>query len=420
MRVRARDATALAAGSAVSGALAYVFFALVTRALGAEAAAPVSVLWTYWSFAAAALTFPVQHWIVRTVTARGGEAPVRTALPRVSVVVLVVSGAVGTVSWLLRDPLFHRNDLWFPLLVAGVTMGSAWVGVLRGVLTARQRFRAVSWALVSENLLRCLAAAALMVAGVKAALGYGISLLAGQLVGLLWPSSLRLGREGSRADDGASWGRFIGGAAGGQLLAQMVLTGGPVVLALSGGSPAEVTALFAGLALFRAPYTLALGVVGQATGKLTSLVVQGRFDVLVKVRRSVVVLTVLGAGAAAVSGGFAGPYLVRAVFGSDVVLSADVALMIAVGSALALGNLAMSVLVMAHDRVGGMAAAWVVAAAVGGVVLALAGGSAAQATSWAFVAAEAAAFVALCLREILAREPATAAAPRRDPVGKSS
>ena len=58
--------TVLAAGALTSGILAYGFFAVSTRALGAELAAPVSVLWTYWSFSAACLTFPLQHWIART------------------------------------------------------------------------------------------------------------------------------------------------------------------------------------------------------------------------------------------------------------------------------------------------------------------------------------------------------------------
>ena len=60
----------LALGSAASGLLAYVFFATVTRSLGSAAAAPVSVLWAYWSLAGAALSFPLQHWIARTVARR--------------------------------------------------------------------------------------------------------------------------------------------------------------------------------------------------------------------------------------------------------------------------------------------------------------------------------------------------------------
>ena len=71
---------------------------------------------------------------------------------------------------------------------------------------------------------------------------------------------------------------FLRGAAGGQLVGQAVLTGGPVVLALAGGAPSEVTALFAGLALFRAPYTLAVGQVSALTARVTDLVVAGRHE----------------------------------------------------------------------------------------------------------------------------------------------
>jgi drug/metabolite transporter (DMT)-like permease len=56
-----RDTGALGAGTAVTGALAYAFAILAIRTLGAEGAAPVSVLSTCWSVAAAVLTFPLQH-----------------------------------------------------------------------------------------------------------------------------------------------------------------------------------------------------------------------------------------------------------------------------------------------------------------------------------------------------------------------
>ena len=96
-----RSGPLLALGSAANGVLAYVFFALTTRALGAEAAAPVSVLWAWWAFAAAAFTFPAQHWIARSVSTHRGEVGVRTALPRVGCLVLLVSVLVGAGSWLL-------------------------------------------------------------------------------------------------------------------------------------------------------------------------------------------------------------------------------------------------------------------------------------------------------------------------------
>src|SRR4028119_1451473 len=80
--LRVRDTTALGVGSLLAGLLAYVFFIASTRTLGASAAAPVTVLWTYWSLAAAALTFPLQHWIAHSVAADGAEAAVRRALPK--------------------------------------------------------------------------------------------------------------------------------------------------------------------------------------------------------------------------------------------------------------------------------------------------------------------------------------------------
>ena len=114
----ARDSGLLAIGSALNGLLAYVFFATVTRALGAEAAAPVSVLWAYWSFAAAALAFPLQHWAARSVTATGSEHAVRRSLPAVGAAVVTLGPVIGVLAWLVRDPLFHRGDAWFPVLVA--------------------------------------------------------------------------------------------------------------------------------------------------------------------------------------------------------------------------------------------------------------------------------------------------------------
>src|SRR6478752_8152559 len=151
MTTRVRHTSALAAGSAVSGLLAYVFFALVTRALGSTAAAPVAVLWTYWSFAGAALTFPLQHWIARSVSAHGGERSVREALPGVARLSLVLALLTTAISWVARDQLFHQGQTWFPLLVGAVTLGAAVIGMVRGVLTGRRRFAAVGAGLVAEN-----------------------------------------------------------------------------------------------------------------------------------------------------------------------------------------------------------------------------------------------------------------------------
>ena len=173
-RVSRRAPVALAAGSVLSGLLAYVLFALLTRGLGAEAAAPVSVLWTLWAFASAALSFPLQHWITVSVVA-GREDDVRGAARQVGSLVVGVSLGLGLVAWLLRDDLFHRDDAWFPVLVVLVMLACAAVGVSRGGLAGRGRFAAVAWSLVAENGLRCVLVGALLLADVDDPVIHGLA-----------------------------------------------------------------------------------------------------------------------------------------------------------------------------------------------------------------------------------------------------
>jgi O-antigen/teichoic acid export membrane protein len=393
-----RDTSALAVGSVVSGVLAYVFFALVTRALGPVEAAPVSVLWAWWSFAGAALTFPLQHWITRSVTVHEGERAVRKALGGVILVVVLVGVVSGVGSWLARDLLFHRSDAAFPLLVVAVALGSGAMGVVRGLLAARRRFPALGAALVAENALRCLAALALMVAGVQDPLAYGVSLVAGYLAIVFWPSTFRIGDTGR--DDPESPLAFVTGASVGQLLGQVVLTGGPVLLAAAGGAPAEVTALFAGLALFRAPYTLALGLVSQLTERLTLLVVRGHRESLRRFRLGVVVTTLGAAVVGAGIGFWAGPPLMELIFGDGVRLPGGLTLLIAVGTVFALANLVLTVTALARGRTAALVRAWVIGCVPGALLFWLSPMSALDRTTWTFAVVEAAAFCWLVLEDV--------------------
>jgi O-antigen/teichoic acid export membrane protein len=393
-----RDTSALAVGSVVSGLLAYVFFALVTRALGPEPAAPVSVLWAWWSFAGAALTFPLQHWISHSVTVHEGEGAVRRALAGVVLVVVLVGVVAGVASWLARDLLFHVSGGEFPLMVVAVALGSGAMGVVRGLLAARHRFPAFGAALVAENALRCVAALVLMAAGVTDPVAYGVALVAGYAAIGFWPSTFRIG--GSGRDDAESPLAFVTGASVGQLLGQAVLTGGPVLLAAAGGAPAEVTALFAGLALFRAPYTLALGLVSQLTERLTRLVVRGRREALRRFRVGVVLTTLVTAVVGAAFGAWAGPPLMELIFGEGVRLPGELTLLIAVGTVFALANLVLTVTALARGRTAALVRGWLVAAVPGALVFWLAPTSALDRTTWAFAVVEAVAFCWLVAEDV--------------------
>lgn len=389
-----RDTTALALSSLASGGLAYVVFAVTTRALGAEESAPVSVLWTYWGLAGAAVTFPIQHWITRAVAAHDGFGAVRAHLPGLASAVATLACLAGGGAWLLREDLFGSDGLLFPGLVVAVTLGSALMGVLRGGLGARHRFRALGGTLLAENGLRCVGVGVLAAAGVTEPGAYGVAIAAGHLAALAWPASLQLPRTGT--PDGSSGLRLLLGAAGGQLLAQLVLTGGPLVLALIGGAPAEVTALFVALAVYRAPYLVALGVVPQLTGRLTRLVVEQQAARLARFRLLLTAGCVVAVAGAVPVGVWLAPPLLRAVFGDDVVIDRDVSALLAAGSVLAVANLVVSVLTIASNRPRASTTAWLTGVLFATPVL-LVDGAADDRISAGFAVAEAVAFVVLLL-----------------------
>jgi O-antigen/teichoic acid export membrane protein len=273
------------------------------------------------------------------------------------------------------------------------------VGVVRGGLSARHQFGGLALALVAENGLRCVLAGVLIAAGVTAPLGYGLCLAAGPLVGFLWPSAVRFARDqGTPAAESAL--RFLGGASGGQLVGQAVLTGGPVVLALVGGTAAQVTSLFAALALFRAPYTVAIALVAKLTGFLTMVYIRGTPADVRRVRLTLVVATVVAVPAAGLIGAAAGPELVPLIFGHDVQFSAYLCALVATGSAFALANLVLTIMLMAQGRTGAIVRGWLVGVVAGGLVLAYSGDDALTRTSWAFLVAEGVAFAALSLEEL--------------------
>ena len=398
MSASRRDARALAIGSAVSGLLAYLVFALTTRGLGAAQAGPVSVLWSYWSFAGAAFTFPIQHWVARSVTAHG-EVSVRRSIPLLSLVILGSSLLLGGLAWLARESLFHRSDAWFPLMVAAITFGSAVIGGVRGGLSARGRFVAVAWSLVAENGVRCAAAGVLLAVGDTRVVAYGLCLVAGSLVVVLWPSALRFGTEGD-ATGGPHPFAFLAGASVSQLIGQVVLTGPPVLLALAGGSPGDVTTLFAALALLRAPYMLALGMVAQLTTWVTRAVVTGNLSALARMRVRLRLATLVTVALAAGGAALLGPFVLPLVFGPDVTLGSFAMALIAAGCALAVTNLVLVVSGLAQGRSSPVAWCWVGSVLAAGVTyVALTGLPLEDTVIWSFLAAETVAFALLSVVE---------------------
>jgi O-antigen/teichoic acid export membrane protein len=406
--VRRRSVASLAVGSVGAGVLAYVFFVVATRALGAEDAAAVSVLWTWWSLTAAAVTFPLQHWITRTVQATGGERAVRDALPRLTLLVAAVAVVSGLVSWVAGERLFGPGGSAFPPLVAVVTLGAGLLGVVRGHLTARDRLSAVGLNLVLENGVRSLAALALAVAGYAEPWAFGVALVLGYGVAVANLRAVLTWDDTGSADAVGPVGA-VGSTGLGQLLAQVALTGAPVVLALRGGRPEDVTALFAGLALFRAPYTVATALMASVTGRLTRLWLAGSSGAWRRLELAGAAAVAAGALVAGLLGAWAGPWLVRIVFGRDVVLGTTPAGLLAAGSVLALGNLVLAVALVAQGRGPALVRGWVAGGVAGLVWVPVAALAPLAEVAWLFVVVEGAALLWLAVEEVRGRRASAAA-----------
>jgi O-antigen/teichoic acid export membrane protein len=358
------ESGAVLGGTAVNGVAAYLFIAVGTRTYGDAAMAPVAVLWTFWAVSVALFMFPIQHWTIRKIAADGHSRGVGAALPRVALVVGLGAAVLAGGAWLGGERLFGSSAVGWPILVLLVTVGSAFSGLQRGVLAGGRRFFAAAANIAGENLLR-LGAGLAVAASTDSVLMFAAMLAVGPLVAVFWPEALRL-EFGSAAREPVFG--FLGGLAGGILVSQVILNAGPVVLQGLGGAEEDVTALFLSLALFRAPYLLALGAATRLTGPLTDLVVGGRTSRLNRVVRWVVMGT-LGAAAVAAAGAYlVGPWLVDAIFAPSVPTRGPVVAAIALGSTVALGGLGLVLVLLAQHRTAAIQATW-----LGGLGGALAG-----------------------------------------------
>ena len=268
------------------------------------------------------------------------------------------------------------------------------------MLAGSGRYRAAAVAIGGENVVR-LAAAAVLLAVDRDPRLLAAALVAGPLIALLWPGALHLGPAvGPRPPTG-----LVGAAGLSVLLAQVVLNGGPPLIAGLGAGEAEVTAFFAALALFRAPYLVALGLTVRVTAPLTRRAAGGGRHSLRRPALAAAGLTVV---LAAVSFGLAwplGPPLIRALFGAGTAPASPIAAAAAAGCVLAVGSLALTVMLIAASSRVGLVASWGLAVAVGAAVVA--GGGALEPVARVVAAFNAAEVVA-----VVAAAAALAAAPR--------
>jgi O-antigen/teichoic acid export membrane protein len=389
---RTLDSAALIGGTVVSGLAVYGVSIIGIRAYGAADFAPISVLWTLWAVLAAVLTFPIQHWIIHRVAADGSEDAIASALSRIVMAGLALAIVLGAVSWLVGSRLFGERRVLWPLLVALLTVGATLTGVARGVLAGRRRFKSVAAIIAAENAVRLVACAAVVITDGSIA-AFGCAFVSGAACLVAWPRAFRFAPRTSF--ELPPFAAFIGGLGAGNILAQVVLIAGPLVLSAMGADRGDVTALFVTMALFRAPYVVALGLSVQLTAPLTQLAASDRRDALRPLVRRTVAATVATAGLAALVTFAVGPQLVDFVYGRTAAPDAGVVALVAAGSVLALGTLALTVVLAARARTNRVATAWALAVLTSALVIAFAPLDPIAAVAVGFLTAEVVALIAM-------------------------
>jgi hypothetical protein len=356
-----RDFSSLGVASLVNGLAAYGYATTATHAFGTADAAPVVALWTIWLVVTAALTFPIQHWIVLR-----GDRPVPNRMLAVTSVAAAL--VVGAGSFAFRDLFFDSRSLAYPLIAAGIALGSVPIGVCRGRLIALGHVNRTALILAVENIIRLVAGLCIVTIDGSVAL-FSATILTGYLVLVAYPRAQPRDAATAAADD-ASFReavRSVGLVGASTLLAQLVLTGGPLVVAASGASSTVVTATFATLAVARLAYLATVGASLRFTAALAEI-------------RDGAALRRIGWGVsaggfvlvpvAAVASALVGPELIGVLFGKGSELPTSSTVLIAVGSVLAVTSLLLLLVAFAADRASLVFATWAVAAVIGVVLYA--------------------------------------------------
>ncbi|MCE2527217.1 MAG: hypothetical protein J4G00_06770 [Actinomycetia bacterium] len=375
----------MVAGAMAGGLTAYLFHALGGRGLGADAYAPIGVMWTGAFIIVTVLYLPLEQWVTREVTE--SRNPLSGGLGLVLVVTgVAVAAAAMSTGWTL-PPLTEQvvTHVWqMVLLIVGY--GCFWIG--KGVLQGRGRYGRVGWMLSAEGLVR------LAVLGVVLVTGGGAVGLGWAMVAAPWVVFLFGFWRGRRLDHPSAAGRiFVQHYVVGAAAAHVLVAAAPLAVTYMGGTAAQVSMVFIVFVLFRAPLTLMYSLQGRVLPPLVRMVGRGEGESLRKLGGRLWMGSVGLASLAALLGYLVGPEAVKLLMGSDFVPSSLVTALVAGGTAMAAGVQLLAQILVAGSRTGRLATAWVSGLAAAGLVTWLSPSGPVVAVATGFCAGEAVALL---------------------------
>jgi O-antigen/teichoic acid export membrane protein len=387
-------------GSLVAAVFAYVFQILGGRLLGAEAFAPIGVLWTVQFLAMQVLYQPLEHLVNREVSNR--RAP---GMGRVAAFGAAAGLAAAGILALTRD-LYVDHGLY--VVFAGLLVSAyALFGYVRGRLAGEGRFRAFAALTAGEATLRLVAALALVWVG--GALGLATAMVLAPLLAIAWlrPSGL----PSTRGD----LARDLRPLVAASIFAQGLLGLAPLAVAALGATAATVSVVFMTFTVYRGPLWVMQGVMARLLPVLVELV---RVRDHARLRRwmgGIAASAAASAGLAALAGAVLAPPVLAWLVGADFRPSPGFSAMVAAGVVLAGGGGFMNQVLLALGWLRSITAGWAFGFAVATVTALALPATPELRVGGAFLLGEVAAVAALSvlyLRKVDdVRVPAPAAPP---------
>jgi len=393
-------------GSLASGLGAYAFQVLGVRALGEEAYAPISILWTFQYLVSTIALYSAEAYVTRTVTLAGGDTAVLRGPVRViGAWIATLSLLVAALSLVFRETLFG-GDAQLAVVAGLLVAAYGAFFVIKGRMAGTNRFRSYGAATALESLGRILIAVpVLAVAATTDALAW-VMPIGPALVAAWWavdrgraehPGVVDLDVEPVLSESDGT-GRFLVATTIANACSQTLLAAGPLVLLPLGASAAEVSVFFVTITAARIPLVFAFG--GLLSRLLPPLTRMARAGQVAKLRRITLLVAVgfvtLGV-VGAVAGGLIGPQLVAIFFGEGARPDATFVALAALGVLLATGATLLNQVLIARGAESRLVAPWLAALTVAAITVLLVDGTATFRVAAAFAVGEAVALTGVLL-----------------------
>ncbi|HEX2729929.1 MAG TPA: lipopolysaccharide biosynthesis protein [Rubrobacteraceae bacterium] len=246
----------IALSFAISGALTFGFQSLSAHALGKAGYAPLALLWSTTFLVVQVLWIGATQTLGRYIAereARGQDwRPVIRSVRRWQIGLVVVS----TVAALLASPWLTGlfGDPWLTVIFVLALAAYAPEYFRRGIFNGHHQSSRLGAQILAESSGRLLIAAGLLAVGLGA-LGPAIAILLAPIIGVLAVRPAPVEPPGHEGEPffAANAFRFAGPVLACVAFAQVLMNGGPILVSVLGGTPAQVGLFGAALILTRIP-----------------------------------------------------------------------------------------------------------------------------------------------------------------------